>query len=503
MQSNGNPTSESGISTAVVDLHPPDQKHLPLRKRIYAIGTLRYTIFGLVILFAWLLMADFVFSLMEYVIPKILPLTLNEVGASNATIGLLVVTVSSGMNLVLNPIISFRSDRYRSRWGRRRPYLIWSAPFISIFLIITGYSADLGHWLHEVLSGRFGNLSQGSIILGTIAVACVAFQFFNMFVRSVYYYLLNDVVPQAVIGRFYALFRIVDAAAGYLFNSYVLGHADNPLTRKWIYVTMGVLYLVAFILMCWNVKEGEYPPPTPLGNGSWYERTLAAVRVYIRECFSVKLFWWMFLGNAFYRAAEVSIFTFQPLLAKDLGMTLGRAGQILGWATAVGVILYGPLGWLCDKIHAMNLVLISAVLTFILMLLSIFFTRGDTSFAILTLAWTVAWLGYISGIVPLTLAIFPRERYGQISSANAMVYAAAMMIASYGGGLFIDRFGPTTLINQGVSGYIAVYWCGALCAGIGLFFFILMYVEWQRRGGQEYYVPPDPSADFKGLREPE
>jgi MFS family permease len=455
---------------------PTDQ---PAR-RIYQIGTLRYTLAGLVILFSWLLMADFVFSLMEYVIPKILPLTLQEIGASNATIGLLVVTLSSGANLILNPIISFRSDRYRSKWGRRRPYLIWSAPFISIFLIITGYSHDIGHWFHSLLAGKYGSLSQGSVILGTIAVACVAFQFFNMFVRSVYYYLLYDVVPQKVIGRFYALFRIVDAGAGYVFNSYLLGYADNPLTRKWIYVSMGILYLVAFILMCWNVKEGEYPPPEPLGEGSWIDRTIAAIRVYIRDCFSVRLFWWMFLGNAFYRATEVSIFNFQLLLAKDLGMTLDRAGQILGWTTMAGVILYGPLGWLCDKIHAMRLVLISAVMTFALMILSIFFTKGETSFAILTLTWTVAWLAYISGIVPLTLAIFPREQYGQISSANAMVYAAAMMVASYGGGLFIDWVGSSTLISQGVSPYVGVFWCGSLCSGLGLFFFMLMYAEWRK-----------------------
>src|SRR5438067_435537 len=116
-----------------------DDGHCTGRK-LFQAGTLRYTMAGMVILFSWLLLGDFAFSLMELVIPKILPLTLREVGASNATIGLIVGTIASLMNLVLNPIISFSSDRHRGRWGRRKPYLIWSAPFISIFLIITGYS---------------------------------------------------------------------------------------------------------------------------------------------------------------------------------------------------------------------------------------------------------------------------------------------------------------------------------------------------------------------------
>lgn len=33
--------------------------------------------------------------------------------------GLITITFSSVMNLVTTPIISFKSDRYRGKWGRR------------------------------------------------------------------------------------------------------------------------------------------------------------------------------------------------------------------------------------------------------------------------------------------------------------------------------------------------------------------------------------------------
>ncbi len=51
-------------------------------------------------------------------------------------------------------------------------------------------------------------------------------------------------------------------------------------------------------------------------------------------------------GRHFYGAANVAIFTFRLLLAKDLGMSLNDAGKLLGWVSGAGVILYWPLGWL-------------------------------------------------------------------------------------------------------------------------------------------------------------
>ncbi len=89
----------------------------------------------------------------------------------------------------------------------------------------------------------------------------VCFQFFNLFVTSVYYYLFNDVVPEAFLARFMALFRMVGTAAGALFNAFVFRYA-SPIRPDLSH--FGHLYLIAFGVMCWRVKEGVYPPPPPL-----------------------------------------------------------------------------------------------------------------------------------------------------------------------------------------------------------------------------------------------
>src|SRR5690348_15358144 len=85
---------------------------------IYAVGTLRYTKAGLFALFVWLLWGDFCFTVMETVIPSILPLKLQSLQAPNTLIAILMTTMPSALTLLITPAVSFRSDRFRSRWGR-------------------------------------------------------------------------------------------------------------------------------------------------------------------------------------------------------------------------------------------------------------------------------------------------------------------------------------------------------------------------------------------------
>ena len=88
---------------------------------LYTIGTLSYTKRALIMLFVWMLWGDFCFWMMEALTPTLLPLMLKNHNANNLTIGLLVGSLPSLLNFIINPIVSTSSDRTRSRWGRRIP----------------------------------------------------------------------------------------------------------------------------------------------------------------------------------------------------------------------------------------------------------------------------------------------------------------------------------------------------------------------------------------------
>ncbi len=60
-------------------------------------------------------------------------------------------TLPNIINSVFNPIVSFKSDRYRSRWGRRIPFIVMTLPFLVLSLIGLGYTSVLGRWVSATI----------------------------------------------------------------------------------------------------------------------------------------------------------------------------------------------------------------------------------------------------------------------------------------------------------------------------------------------------------------
>lgn len=112
---------------------------------VFRCGTLTYTRRHLAVLFFWLLWGDFCYMVMEHVTGPIMQLKFKDLGASNFEMGLLLATVPATMGAFLNPIISFKSDRFRSRWGRRIPFIIGTLPFLSICLVLLGFGDRIGY----------------------------------------------------------------------------------------------------------------------------------------------------------------------------------------------------------------------------------------------------------------------------------------------------------------------------------------------------------------------
>src|SRR5687767_14003155 len=81
----------------------------------YRIGTLTYTRLGLIIIFFWLLWGDLCWTLMEKVFSESMPLQLDRSGIPKNWIGYMMGTAGAIINMSFVPVISFRSDRTRTR----------------------------------------------------------------------------------------------------------------------------------------------------------------------------------------------------------------------------------------------------------------------------------------------------------------------------------------------------------------------------------------------------
>ena len=406
--------------------------------------------------------------MMEALTPTLLPLMLKNHNASNLTIGLLVGSLPSLLNFIINPIVSTSSDRTRSRWGRRIPYLLFSSPFVVLFLILLGWSDRIGLWFHHLAFGPGG--SPAKTIIVVIAVFAIAYQVFNLFIASVFYYLFADVVPTQFLGRFMALFRVAGTCAGFVFNLLVLPHADTHL--PWIFTIVALLYLVSFLLMCLHVKEGEYPPPEPVKNRSPF----GFVSVYVRECFSIPFFLVYFLVMALNNASTVCRSMFNLLFAtRELHISLDQYGFIIAVGSGITIPLFYFVGLLVDKIHPIRVYMIGSVLIICMNIFGFFWVHSYATFSVVAIALAFVYMLQIASTLPLNMRLVPRDKYGQFSSAMAMVSSITLVLANAGGGWFIDRLG-----------YQYIYVWDFLFTSVGFVLLLWVYGKWKetRRGSE-------------------
>src|SRR4051812_1418214 len=227
-------------------------------EKTWHVGSLSYSLPGLVNVFFWMLWGDFCLNLMDSgVQPNVIPLQLKKYGASMSAIGFLTGTVVEIMSIVMVVIISTASDRHRGPLGRRMPFMLYATPPLALCLIALSFSPQIATWLQHTAPHLFGQIAISSLVIGVIAVTMIGYKFFDLFPQSVYYYLFPDVIPQQLMGTFACLFRVVSTLGVLVFNWFLLKHAeDRP---GMICLIAAGLYLFAFVMLCVMVREGDYP----------------------------------------------------------------------------------------------------------------------------------------------------------------------------------------------------------------------------------------------------
>lgn len=422
----------------------------PTPKR-FTVGSLSYDKRQLALLFFWLLTGDLVFMIVSQIEPKVLPILLKEHGATDNHVAWILGTIVQVTQLVLNPIYSFNSDRTRTRWGRRIPYLFLLTPFVSLLLVLTPFSPEIASWLFgqswAAAAAKHLPCPPAVFMYGLMVFA---FYLFYSGTSSIYFYLFRDVVPESHMGRFMALFRIVGALGTFILNYWLLGlGARFP---REIFFAMAALNFAGFLLMCWFVKEGTYPPvDTPKSDRrrSPLRTLVGATASYFRDCYSDSLNWWTYLCRLMvYASMTASTFLiFFPL--QELGMTVDETGRALSWASLLWVVVAYPLGLLIDRWKVFRVLRWVLWLQSVGYLLSFFFIQGPVTFLVFSLFTGVLFWAIMLCQFMLGQQVFPALYLGQFFSANVVLQSVviAAIISPFCGWLFDALKGSVQLLT--------------------------------------------------------
>jgi len=467
-------------------------------KSKWSVGTLTYTAAGLAVLFALLLWGDFAWSMKDRVVfPMTTKLAKVRFGLNDTLYSVLIISFPNFTNIFLMPIVSYLSDRHRGRLGRRIPFLLFTTPFVVAGLLGIGLNAEIGKLIQAVTP-----LDERMSTLVAFCIFWVLFDFGNTLATQIFNALVNDVVPQRIIGRFFSLFRIISLLAGILYNYYLFEHTLEWF--KWIFLAIGILYAAGLYSMCFFVKEGKYPPPEAVpANKGRIERVFGAFFEYFRQCFSVPYYRWIIVALLLASICFQPINNFAIQYAAAIDVPDSTFGQLLAITYCFSIVLSYPLGSLADRFHPIRTSFVSLVAYSVLMLVGWLVVGNPwqkeityhipglmsepkalvlSSFAIVFIIHGVVSGCYFTLSSSLPLRLFPGSIFAQFASANAMILALGTTIIAPAFGFFLD-------VQE--SNYHLLYLLGAALSLISAVAFVKIHFYYKRFGGDENYVAPD------------
>ncbi len=468
--------------TPVLDYQPID----PNRPRRWSVGTLTYTTAGLIFVIAALLVGDIGISVRDRASGSGFSLLLRQFKASNIAFSFLMTFLPQGIAMVVAPTISFKSDRFRSRWGRRIPFLLLAAAVGTVGTVGIAFSPRIAVELNTVL----GPHSPGTTWCGltVFGIFWVLFQFSLVCAQATSNGLINDVIPRPVLGRFFGLWRGVSLVCGMVFNFLILGHVEAQF--QLIFLVIGLIYGGGLALMCLTVREGSYPPVIDAVDDFRAGGFIASVRIYFRDCFSKPYYRWVFAALALGTLTAMPVNTFSVLYAKSLNVNMGVYGKYLASNHFCGFLLAFPIGILVDRFHTLRVSMVTIGLYGLTMLLAGIFIRGPQS-----LLWAVFFQALISGTyitasLPLAQVLLPRLKFAQFYSASLVLTSVATMVMGLALGYALDYTG---------SNYRLTYFAGFGLAMLTLAVMAVVHQKFMARGGPKGYVAPDDEAPAVGF----
>jgi maltose/moltooligosaccharide transporter len=447
----------------------------PLLKR-HVVGTLSYDRNGLFRLFGWLFWGDIAFTFFESIFSRFMPIYLKDMHASNTLIGVMTGSIAGIVNVLFLPNISQWSDSFRSRLGRRIPFLLVVTPVTAGFLVLVGFAPDLGNLLWPMTAHFTPGLSAGNLGLAILCVCVVMYHFFNMVLVNAFNWLVRDVVPESVMPRFISWFRVIQNSAAVLFLWYIFPHMED--NRRATCLGVGAFILISFYGMCWGVKEGVYPVEPPQSN------FLVQYGVYFRNCLTKSIYRNFFIAYLLVTIAGASSAPFITLFAtNDLHLTVGAFGSYMACSTIVSTIIYAFMGFFCERYTSIRVMIAGLVALAITSLASYFLVTNERWFMIYSVFLAIPTVAYWLGLSVITMGIFPPDKFAQMSSGMNVFACGALIV----GNLLIGQ-----MFDYIRGAYSMVFiWC-AIFYGLALIPTFALYREWRFHGGPSNYVPPQP-----------
>ena len=403
---------------------------------LYECGTLRYTFSGVIVLVCWLLVGELGIAVHgRWAHPTGL-VVLRNYAASDTTVSLLISTLPAVLSMFVVPYIGYRSDHFRSRWGRRRPFMMVSAPLGALAMAGIAFAPQIAGQLSLLL----GTWSPELRIMN-IGLFCVFWTIFDcaaLTTATLFAGFVSDVMPRQFLGRFYAVFRIAGLGIAISFNQWVFALTDHHLFD--ILMTIALTFGLAIPLMCLMTREGNSPPvqeEAPVPGRGRFKLALSQ----LAACYTQPYYLWVFAAFMLAAVTFNPFNTFSQNYALGLRISKATLGSLTATGYTVSIVAAFGIGWLVDRFGALRISAAMMSAYFIVALTGYLCVDGPQAFQYVYLAHVIVSGAYFTAAASLPMALFPTTDFVRYNSTKETMVAFANIIVSLTQGPLLDLSG--------------------------------------------------------------
>ncbi len=170
----------------------------------------------------------------------------------------------------------------------------------------------------------------------------------------------------------------------------------------------------------------------------------------------------------------------------DQGISLAKGGLRGIFMSIIGLVLAWPIGVLVDRWNPIRITLWCGFIALPFQVLFFFFYHSYMfQLYMELLRWPINTMAGWAG-VPLSIMLYPKTKYGQMASANALVRQAVAAIAGPLGAILMDFLTAKSLDTDY---YRYGYLFSFVAQSLSLMAMLGVYYYWKKLGGDDYVAP--------------
>lgn len=326
-----------------------------------------------------------------------------------------VMSLDNMAALFILPYVGALSDRLRTRWGRRKPFIAAGSPVGAAAFVCIPLALGQPLW----------------VFMAAIIAMLLAMDLF----RTPTVALMPDITPSPKRSIGNAMINVMGGLGGVLGQRFGGQLFDGAPLHAFVFGAAGMLVGVAVVLLF--IRE---PAPEEAGPAEEAEPSLlASLKDIARDADAsalrilVAIFFW-FLGH---EALKVN---FTSFAVNDLGVSSGEAAQALQYFSGA-MLLFAVPGGLLGQRFGRRRVILAAIAILSALLGSCWFLETITQAKVMLGLIGSAWIVMVVNSLPMVVDCAPPRRIGTYTGLYYVASQSSAVIGPIAGGQIIGLFG--------------------------------------------------------------